>query len=142
MMDFGCHRIEVLTNLFGTIVDVRAFTDKLFFQREVEDTSAAFFKFASGVRATLTVTHAVFESRDTLDIFGTEGSLHIAKLNQGDLRIVTSEGERFESHPPHANLQLTSIADMNEAILMDHAPSVDGLRGREVAIIEEAIYCA
>lgn len=141
MMDFGCHRIEVLTNLFGAIVDVRAFTDNLFFQREVEDTSAAFFKFASGVRATLSVTHAAFESCDTLAIFGTEGSLHIAKLNQGDLRILTSAGERLESHPPHANLQLPSIADMTEAILLDRAPRVDGLVGREVARIEEAIYC-
>ena len=55
MMDFGCHRIEVLTNIFGAIVDVQAFTDNLLFDREVEDTSAAFFKFANGIRATLTV---------------------------------------------------------------------------------------
>jgi predicted dehydrogenase len=142
MMDFGCHRIEVLTNVFGTVIDVQAFTDNLFFHREVEDTSAAFFKFASGVRATLTVTHAVFESQDTLDIFGTQGSLHLTKLNQGDLRIVTSDGEKHEQHPPHTNIQLPSIADMAEAILEDRAPRVDGETGREVARIEEAIYRA
>jgi predicted dehydrogenase len=142
MMDFGCHRIEVLTNVFGTIVDVQAFTDNLFFAREVEDTSAAFFKFASGVRATLTVTHAAFESQDTFDIFGTRGSLHIAKLNQGDLRIVTADGERHETHPPHANLQLPSLADMTEAILEDRAPRVGGEIGREVARVEAAIYRA
>lgn len=140
MMDFGCHRIEVLTNVFGAIVDVNAFTDNLLFDREVEDTSAAFFKFASGARATLTVTHAAFESQDTLDIFGSHGSLHIAKLNQGDLRIVTADGERIESHPPHANLQLPSIADFTEAILQERAPRVDGAMGREVARIEAAIY--
>lgn len=142
MMDFGCHRIEVLTNIFGTIVEVKAFTDNLFFSREVEDTSAAFFKFASGVRATLTVTHAAFESQDTLDIFGTQGSLHITKLNQGDLRIVTADGERHEQHPPHANIQLPSIADMTEAILTNRAPLVSGEIGREVARIEEEIYRA
>ncbi len=140
MMDFGCHRIEVLTNVFGAIVNVQAFTDNLHFDREVEDTSATFFKFASGVRATLTVTHAAFESQDTFDIFGSQGSLHIAKLNQGDLRIVTADGERMESHPPHANLQLPSIADLTEAILQDRAPRVDGMMGREVARIEEEIY--
>ncbi len=142
MMDFGCHRIEVLMNVFGAIVEVQAFTDNLLFDREVEDTSAAFFKFDSSVRATLTVTHAAFESQDTLAIFGSQGSLHISKLNQGDLRIVTTDGERREAHPPHANLQLPSIADMTEAILEDRAPRVDGVIGREVARIEEEIYRA
>ncbi len=142
MMDFGCHRIEVLTNVFGAIVDVQGFADNLHFDREVEDTSAAFFKFASGVRATLTVTHAAFESQDTFDIFGSQGSLHIAKLNQGDLRIVTADGECLEAHPPHANIQLPSIADLTEAILQDQALHVDGAIGREVARIEAAIYRA
>ena len=142
MMDFGCHRIEVLTNIFGQIKDVKAFTDNLLFDREVEDTSAAFFKFDSGLRATLTVTHAAFESQDTLAIFGSQGSLHISKLNQGDLRIVTAAGEVSELHAPHANIQLPSIADLTEAILEDRAPHVDGVIGREVARIEEEIYRA
>lgn len=140
MMDFGCHRIEVLTHIFGEIVAVKAFTDNLFFDREVEDTSAAFFQFANGLRATLTVTHAAFESQDTLDIYGTAGSLHVVRLNQGDLRIVTAQGERLETHPPHANIQLPSIADLTDAILEKRAPRVDGTIGREVARIEELIY--
>lgn len=142
MMDFGCHRIEVLMNLFGRIGAVNAFTDNLLFAREVEDTSAAFFKFESGLRATLTVTHAAFESQDTLDVFGSRGSLHVTRLNQGDLRIVTADGERTETHPPHANIQLPSIADLTEAILEGRAPRVYGEVGREVARIEELIYGA
>lgn len=140
MMDFGCHRIEVLMNIFGRINRVQAFTDNLLFDREVEDTSAAFFKFDNGVRATLTVTHAAFESQDTLTIFGSSGSLHISKLNQGDLRIVTADGEQLEAHPPHANIQLPSILDLTTAIQEDRAPEVDGAIGREVARIEEEIY--
>ena len=140
MMDFGCHRIEVLTNIFGAIVDVQAFTDNLLFNREVEDTSAAFFKFVSGMRATLTVTHAAYESQDTLDIFGSEGSLHIIKLNQGDLRIVTKSGERQELHSPHANLQLPSIEDFTNAILENRTPQIAGETGLNVARIEAQIY--
>ena len=142
MMDFGCHRIEVLMNIFGRIHGVQAFTDNVLFDREVEDTSAAFFKFDSGVRATLTVTHAAFESQDTLEIFGSGGSLHIAKLNQGDLRIITADGEHLETHPPHTNIQLPSIEDMTEAIRENRAPEVAGAIGREVARIEEEIYRA
>ncbi|MFN0119999.1 MAG: Gfo/Idh/MocA family protein [Blastocatellia bacterium] len=105
MMDFGCHRIEVLLNLLGPITETHGFTDNLRFTREVEDTSAAFFRFASGARATLTVTHTAATSQDTLDIFGTTGSLHIPVLNLGLLRIRTAAGERAETHTPHANLQ-------------------------------------
>ena len=140
MMDFGCHRIEVLTNIFGAIVDVQAFTDNLLFDREVEDTSATFFKFENGMRATLTVTHAAYESQDTLDIFGAEGSLHLTKLNQGDLRIVTKSGERQEIHPSHDNLQLPSIEDFTNAILENREPYVSGEIGRAVAVVEAKIY--
>jgi predicted dehydrogenase len=116
MMDFGCHRIEVLMNLFGPINRVQAFTDALLFEREVEDTSAAFFHFENGARATLTVTHAAFESQDTLNIFGSQGSLHVPVLNRGALRVLTAAGERTELHPPHANIHLPLIDDFMKAL--------------------------
>ena len=140
MMDFGCHRIEVLLNLFGPINRVQSFTDNLLFDREVEDTSAALFKFASGLRASLTVTHAAFESQDTLDIFGSQGSLHVPVLNRGDLLVKTAFGERREHHPPHANIQLPSIDDFTQAMLENRQSQVTAEIGREVARIEEEIY--
>ncbi len=140
MMDFGCHRIEVLMNIFGRINHVQAFTDNLLHNREVEDTSAAFFKFEAGMRATLTVTHAAFEGQDTLDIFGSLGSLRVAGLNRGDLTIKSAQGERIEFHPPHENIQLPSIADFTQAVLDDRDPKVTGEIGREVARIEAKIY--
>lgn len=140
MMDFGCHRIEVLMNLFGPINRVQAFNDALLFAREVEDTSAAFFKFEQGLRATLTVTHAAFESQDTLDIFGSQGSLHVPVLNRGELVVKTAQGERKESHPPHMNIHAPSIEDFTQAISENREPLVTGEIGREVARIVEEIY--
>ncbi|HZS08247.1 MAG TPA: Gfo/Idh/MocA family oxidoreductase [Blastocatellia bacterium] len=140
MMDFGCHRIEVLINIFGRVTGTTAFTDSLRFTREVEDTSAAFFKFESGPRATLTVTHTTFEPQDTLDIFGTAGSIHVPILNKGLMTIKTAAGERAETHPPHPNLQQPLIDDFAEAVLEGREPRVGGGTGREVARIEEEIY--
>ncbi len=140
MFDFGCHRIEVLLNLFGPITEIMGFTDRLLFDREVEDTSAAFFKFTSGARATLVVTHAAFESQDTLDIFGSEGSIHLPVLNQGVMRIKTAEVERIETHPPQANFHMPLIADFIDAVFEGREPKVDGEIGREVARIEAEIY--
>lgn len=140
MMDFGCHRIEVLTNLLGPIIETQCLNASVSYDRPVEDTSMASFRFASGSTATLTVTHAAWESQDTLHLFGSRGSLHVPVLNRGELIVRTCNGERTEQHPPHSNIHLPLIADFNRAILEDRQPAVGGDLGREVARIEDLIY--
>ena len=140
MMDFGCHRIEVLTNLLGPIVRTQAFTDQVRLKRDVEDTAGAFVRFESGAHATLLVSHATFESQDTLDVFGSEGTLRVPVLNEGQLHIKTHERERVESHPPHANLHQPLIEDFVDAVIEDRDPAVGAEIGREVQRIEELIY--
>lgn len=140
MMDFGCHRIEVLLNLFGPIKRTASLVGSALFEREVEDTCVASFEFESKLQAVLTVSHASFESQDRLDIFGSEGSLHLPVLNHGELRLKTAAGERTEHHPPHANIHLPLIEDFTRAVIENRAPRVGGIIGREVAGIEEAIY--
>lgn len=140
MMDFGCHRIEVLLNLLGPIDRTLGFTDQVRLKRDVEDTAGAFFRFESGAHAALLVSHAAFESQDTLDIFCGKGSLHVPVLNEGQLRIVTADGERAELHPPHANLHQPLVEDFVTALIDDRAPAVGPDMGREVQRIEELIY--
>jgi predicted dehydrogenase len=140
MMDFGCHRIEVMINIFGRIKSTKGVVDSILFEREVEDTAVACFEFENKTRGILTVTHAAFESQDTLAIFGSRGSIHVPVLNHGQLRIVSSSGERTELHPPHANIHQPLIEDFIHAVLEDREPKVDGEMGREVARIEEEIY--
>ncbi len=125
MFDFGCHRIEVLLDLFG---------------REVEDVATALYQFERGVTATLTVSHAALESQDTLDVFGSRGSIHIPVLNQGTIRVLTETGERTESHPPATNIHQPLIEDFAKAVLEDRQPVVIGAIGRTVAEVEEMIY--
>jgi predicted dehydrogenase len=140
MFDFGCHRIEVLINLFGRVKQVKSLVGNLLFERDVEDTATALFEFENGPQATLSVTHAAREPQDTLEIFGSEGSIHVLKLNDGALKISTQNDERTERHPPQANLHWPLIDDFVQAILNNRKPQVDGQVGREVARIEEMIY--
>lgn len=140
MMDFGCHRLEVLNNLFGAVNEVKSIVSNSIFEREVEDTSLAVLHYETGVCANLTVTHAAIKSQDTLDIYGTKGSIHIPVLNKGELRIVTSSGERTEHHPPHSNIHQPLIEDFAEAILENRAPEVAGETGKIVALLEDEIY--
>jgi predicted dehydrogenase len=140
MMDFGCHRIEVLLNLLGPLAEVGCLHSAARLQRQVEETSLAHFRFEGGAVAMLAVTHAAWESQDTLDVFGQLGSLHVPVLNRGELIIRTAAGERIEQHPPHSNIHQPSIADFVAALREDRPPIVDGHLGREVARIEDLIY--
>jgi predicted dehydrogenase len=142
MFDFGCHRIEVLLNIFGAIDEVKASTTNVLFDREVEDTAAALFHFEQGASGVLTVSHAAQEPQDTLDVFGSRGSIHVPLLNDGKMRIVSEKGERTESHPPAANFHQPLIDEFIGAILEDREPAVGGAIGRQVACIEEQIYAA
>ena len=140
MFDFGCHRIEVLLDLLGDISDVKSTLTNAFFNREVEDTATAMFQFERGTCGTLTVTHAAREPQDTLDLFFTNGSIHIPVLNEGKMRVLTRDGERVETHPNHPNIHQPLIEDFATAVLERRDPIVTGEIGRAVASIEEKIY--
>jgi len=140
MFDFGCHRIEVLTNLFGAIKEVKAMTANVVFDREVEDTASALFRFERGACAVLSVSHAAAESKDSVLIFGSLGSIRVSILNEGKIRVIGKLGERYEVHPPHANLHAPLIEDFVQAVLTDREPTVSGETGRAVALVEEEIY--
>jgi len=142
MFDFGCHRIEVLTHIFGHITKVAALSARALFDREVEDTAIASFQFKNGACAVLTVTHAAREPQDSLNIFGSTGSINIPVLNEGRVYLSTEGGNRWESHPPAKNLHEPLIEDFVAAVFADRTPAVNGEIGRMVASIEEAIYGA
>ena len=140
MMDFGCHRIEVLVNLFGAQVrHTAAVTANVVFDRPVEDTAAVLLQFEAGPCASVTVTHAARERQDTLHVFGTRGSIHVDDMNAGILS-VRADTERTESHPPAANVHLPLVEDFVDAVLADREPAVTGETGRAVAAIEDIIY--
>ncbi|MDT5272042.1 MAG: hypothetical protein QOH49_4228 [Acidobacteriota bacterium] len=140
MFDFGCHRIEVFLNLFGDVETVRALTGNVLFERVVEDTACALLRFVGGTQGVISITHAAREPQDTLEIFGSEGSVRVEVLNEGRLRVRTKDGERFESHPPHANLHQPLIEDFARAINEGRPPRVDGQVGQRVSEILEMIY--
>ena len=143
MFDFGCHRLEVLLNLFGPLRRTTSLVANVVFDREVEDTAVAALQFECGACATVTVTHAVMEPRDTLSVFGTIGSIHVAALNVGYVTIRSGGGgatDRVELHPPARNLHQPLVDDFVAAVLAGREPAVTGDIGRVVAAIEEGIY--
>ncbi|HEY0765019.1 MAG TPA: Gfo/Idh/MocA family oxidoreductase [Pyrinomonadaceae bacterium] len=142
MFDFGCHRIEVLLDIFGDVRDIKSSLSNTFFDRGVEDTATAILQFERGTCGVLTVTHAAREPQDTFSLFCSQGSIHIPVLNEGTIRISTAEGERIETHPNAKNIHQPLIEDFTTAILENRDPVVTGEIGRAVALVEEKIYHA
>jgi len=140
MFDFGCHRIEVLLDLFGSVADVKATMINQFFRREVEDVATVIINFEQGTTATLTVAHCAQQPQDTLDIFGSKGSIHVPVLNEGKVKVTTEAGAREESHRPAANWHQPLIEDFARAVIENRDPTVDGAIGLAVAEIEERIF--
>jgi predicted dehydrogenase len=140
MFDFGCHRIEVLLNLFGEAADVRALRGNVLFDRPVEDTAIVALRFAPGPLATVTVTHAAAEPRDTLDVFGSEGSIHAARVNGSELRVMRGGEQIVEQHPLPDNVHLPLIQQFVDAVLDGGRPVVDGAAGRAVNRVLDAVY--
>jgi predicted dehydrogenase len=140
MFDFGCHRVEVLLNLFGDVTKVRGLATNVLFGREVEETACALLQFGQGTQAVISVTHAACEPQDTLEIFASAGSVRVDVLNEGRLCVRTSDGESTELHPPHANLHQPLIEDFADAVLEGRLPRVDGRVGQKVSEILELIY--
>jgi predicted dehydrogenase len=140
LMDFGCHRIEVLLDLFGPVSKVRGSNARLVADWEVEDSSFAMLEFENRARGLLAVSRAVEEPRDALDVYGSAGSIHVPVLNRGALTVWTARGGRREDHPPHENVHLPYIQAVTEAFLEDREPPVPGETGLRVAEITEEIY--
>jgi predicted dehydrogenase len=140
LMDFGCHRIEVLLNILGAVSRAWGSQGSLVTDWDVEDTSISIFEFKNESRGMLAVSRAVEEARDSLDIYGSGGSIHVPVLNQGSMTVVTPHGERREQHPPHDNLHLPYIQAVSEAFLQNREPPVPGETGLRVAEIIEEIY--
>lgn len=140
LYDIGSHRAEVFHHLFGCPQYVQGITTTQAFKRDVEDTATALYHYEKGFHVVMHVTHAARESQDTLDVFGTEGSIHIPNLNQGNLILWTPEEKKEELYPPHLNLHQPLIEAYAKSLLQKHPFAVDGKVGRNVNWMLEEVY--
>ncbi|MBB6481248.1 Gfo/Idh/MocA family protein [Spirochaeta isovalerica] len=140
MMDMGCHRLELLHYLFGEIADLTSTLKTLRFQREVEDTSVALLTFKTGLMANVASLHTVQEPRDTIEIYGTEGSIHVENLNEGIYRIVKNGEKEKGVCPPRTNAHSPLIDDFCRAIREERDPAVTGDWALKTTELLDRIY--
>lgn len=147
MIDFGCHRIEIFTSLFGTPKDteVHALRVTSTLRREVEDNAVAILRLGDDVLGTVAVSHSVGIPHDTLTIWGSRGMIHSPVLNEGGLVLTQTDGKgashtTHEHHAPLDNPHRPLIEEFERAVAEKRAPAVDGADGRLVTTILDKIY--
>jgi predicted dehydrogenase len=140
LMDFGCHRIEILLNLLGDIRLASGVTGHIYPQYDVEDTAVVSLAFESGACGVVSVMRGGTSENDTLFIQGTRGTIAADVLNKGSLQITTDEGYREEKWPPHKNFHQPLIENFIKTIEEKRPFAVDGQVGLKVQDIITAIY--
>jgi len=140
LMDFGCHRIEVMLNLLGQEAAAGGVGGCVYTDHDVEDTATVAIRFANGANGVVSVTRGGTIERDTLHVQGTGGSLRVDNLNGGWLTVKSDQGTRQETLPCHANPHLPLIEDFCRAIAEDRPPAVDAETGWRVQRIIDAVY--
>ena len=141
LMDFGSHRIDIILDIMGGIREVAAFTDKLYFEHDVEDSALLILRHESGAHSTINAYHSIGHPCDELEVFGSEGRITIPVLNEGDVHFYRNNKlvEKIPC-PPNANLHLPLVEDFGNAIIEGRPPRITGETGRLTSVVMEAAY--
>ncbi len=140
LMDFGSHRIDILLDILGPVTQVSAFSDRLIFEREVEDCALVTMRHASGAQSVVGAFHTIGPAADELEVFGSRGKVIVETLNQSLMQINSDGREETLELPPHPNLHLPLIEDFGRAVLENRKPRVTGRTGRLTSRVIEAAY--
>jgi predicted dehydrogenase len=140
LMDFGSHRIDILLDILGPVTHVNAMTDRLSFEREVEDSALVTMRHASGAQSMVGAYHTIGPPADELEIFGSGGKVVIETLNQSVLQITSGSTSKTIEIPPHPNLHLPLLEDFGRAIGGSCQPRVTGRTARQTNRVIEAAY--
>ena len=140
LMDFGCHRIEVLLHLLGSPTKVAGVTGHVYSGHDVEDSAAVTLAFENGAGGVVSVVRGGTLDRDEVCIQGTRGSIRVESLNAGRMKVTTGTGTRREAQPCHENPHLPLIEAFCRALRENCAPEVDGEVGLAVQRIIDDVY--
>jgi predicted dehydrogenase len=140
LMDFGCHRIEVLLHLLGKEIAAGGVCGRVYGDHDVEDTATVAIGFASGANGVVSATRGGTLERDVVCIQGTRGVVRVDNLNGGWLTVTGEAGTRQETWPCHANPHLPLIEAFGNAIREKRPFEVDAETGWRVQRIIDAVY--
>ncbi|HEY7261052.1 MAG TPA: Gfo/Idh/MocA family oxidoreductase [Trebonia sp.] len=150
LLNQGIHYLDLLRWCMGPPVEVTAVYATQAHQIEVEDTSLAIVKFASGAVGTITATTAAFPGfPQRLEITGTEGTVTVedgqivrTALLAGDASHSPGRDQTAAADPAALGTasHAAQLADLLASVDEGREPAVSGESGREALEIACAVY--
>jgi 1,5-anhydro-D-fructose reductase (1,5-anhydro-D-mannitol-forming) len=114
-LDVGCHVLDLLDFLFGPLANVSGSAVNRASRYDVEDHVSMQFETPSCATCNATWDFAAVSQEDSLQIFGTEGSLRMSVFGDDAMALGRSHGEvdsLVRPNPPHVQQPLIqSIVD-------------------------------
>ena len=149
LLDLAPHCIDLVRFLVGPAVEVSALVDTLASGSPVEDTATLLLRLANGAQAVIT-THwstANFdpEHQNTVEIWGTLGSIHAAPINSKDssgvTHVWTEAGEQvFEIPEGGPRTHVALLQALGEAVAAGAPMPIPGEAGLAGMKVIEAAY--
>jgi UDP-N-acetyl-2-amino-2-deoxyglucuronate dehydrogenase len=150
LLNQGIHYVDLLRWCMGPPAEVTAVCATQAHQIEVEDTSLAIVKFASGAVGTIMATTAAFPGfPQRLEITGTEGTVTVedgqivrSALRSADASRSPGPASAAAADPAavDAASHAAQIADLLASVNEGRQPAVSGTSGREALEIVRAVY--
>lgn len=149
LLDIAPHCIDLTRFLVGPAVEVAALVDTLASDAPVEDTATLLLRLANGAHAVIT-THwstANFDAQrgNTVEVWGTRGSIHAAPINSKDssgvTHVWTEAGEQvFESPAGGPRTHVALLQALGDAIAARTPLPIPGEEGLAGLRVVEAAY--
>ena len=111
VMDLGSHALDLLDHWLGPVASIDAMRATRLAWSSVEDQIVAVLAFDSGVQGTAMWGFNGVATRDSMTVFGSEGSVSVPLLTEGPVIVEGARGARDERVVPHpAHVQEPLIA--------------------------------
>ena len=109
--DLGSHQFDILDYIFGPVNKVQSVVTNTAGLYETEDTVVANFTFESKIlgQGMWHFAAAPEDEKDTIDIYGSEGSIHFSTFEAIPVKLVTREGVETFNYTNPENIQLNLI---------------------------------
>ena len=142
MADAGIHRFDLFHFFFGPVANVRALTETLVFDLEVDDTSTILVRHESGVHATAAFNWNVGVNLDEFEITGTEGRILSRNLGKGELELTNDKGPQSLTLPAPKYVHAALIEHFVDCLRAGKPNTLPGTVGIEATRMVLAAYKA
>jgi predicted dehydrogenase len=152
LWDMGCHKLDILVDLFGMPKTVYAFMDTLTHPYEVEDSCSALMKMENGAHCIATFNWNSAVWNDEIVILGTNGKILLSPSDDDSITLELTPREMkgigrevtTVLRPNEPNVHAPLVDDFSKAVLEARTPRISGAEGMKTnrilwAIEESAI---